>query len=160
MSPLKVVETMSEAKRNEMEAAGQLEEALAHAMKLSAAKLPQGQTGETSSSAEEIHARNVETNRIRDAIKSKFAGYGYPEDDLATLAFDISEFNGACRAYRERIMAMLADSERNPYLVGVALATIGAGLEDARRHLDDLLSSLPKFYTFLADLEAQESQET
>lgn len=149
---------MDESKRDAMVAIGQLEEGLAHAQKLAEARGLVSASREEPSQKDELSARIAETNLIRDAVGLQFKGYGYPESDLANLAFDISEFHEACRAYLERVGKLLAERERNPDLVGVQLATIEAGLRDARSHIEDLLTSLPKFYSFLADSGGDDSE--
>ncbi|MGQ0568320.1 MAG: hypothetical protein ACT4P5_02130 [Armatimonadota bacterium] len=85
-------------------------------------------------------------------MEAKLSSFKYPEGALTALAFDMSEFDGACRGYLERVRKLLANAEQDPNLVGVKLTTIEAGLEDARGHLEDLRESLPRLYSFLARL--------
>ena len=97
-----------------------------------------------------MRQRHAETAQIRAALKAKLRKYGYPKEDLASLVFDIAEFHEACRVYLEHVRT-LSDkaAERDPF-IGVELATIGAYLEDARKHLEDTLHSMAKFHSFLS----------
>ncbi len=101
----------------------------------------------------ELQDRIAEAGRMRTAFESKFQNYGYPHKELATLAFDISEFHDACRAYLIQIQKLVTDPTVDPDLVGAELSKLEALLEDASGHLNDLRESLEKFNRFLSDLE-------
>jgi hypothetical protein len=137
-------------RRDEIVAAGQLEEALVLAAKL-ARSAGTRESGEVSPPSDDlVLARIEETDSIRLAFQTMLQRHGYPREDLGVLTHGIAEVYDACRAYVRKVDTLLASPETDPASMAVDFASLNAGLATAENCLQDLRMSLVKLVEFLA----------
>lgn len=97
--------------------------------------------------------RNVisDTNAVRQALEHVLVKFGSDRKGTAELAFDLSEFYGACRVFLGKI-EQLRDRQADQSVLEIELTKLEANLEDAQLHLRDSLGSLRTFNRKLSGL--------
>jgi len=100
----------------------------------------------------------AETEKLKGRLRSRLSRYGYPDDKLDQVIFDIVEYHEACRKYILLVNEILAAGSEQASVLNSTLGSIMGRFDDWKRRLNALTRSLPRFRRLVSDSGGEQSR--